>query len=366
MMAGLITNGYLLVAEADRGAERRRPRLPADQHRQRRAGRGVEEEPARCSTRSCSGCATTPTSTSTSTRCSAAASRTPKTRGRSTSARARARLLDLDRHHPRRLRPAEAARHRRARGVRRRDAARSTDRGRCSRTCTRASAASRTTSPTASRTSGAAAPARATSTSAKNGLVHYCSQQRGYPGRAARRLHDRRHPARVPGAEVVRAALHDRLRPPRLDDGLLAQAAEAGARPCRRAPSARRPDSRMANPFPSISRQASTSRKSTTPSTRRARKWRSATTSRDRARRSISIANDNTLTLDRRRRLQDERAVGDPAGTPGPARRADQEPDAGRNRARRQRHGPARRHAPAGHPDRSREGDRQVPEGSTS
>ena len=29
---------------------------------------------------------------------------------------------------------------------------------------------------------GDAAPARAISTSAKNGLVHYCSQQRGYPG----------------------------------------------------------------------------------------------------------------------------------------------------------------------------------------
>ena len=43
-------------------------------------------------------------------------------------------------------------------------------------------------------------------------------------------------------------------------------------------------------PFPSISRQASTSRKSTTLSTRRGKKWRSGMTSRDRARPSISIA----------------------------------------------------------------------------
>ena len=46
MMAGLITNGYFLVPKRIEAAERRRPRLPADQHRQRRAGRGVEEEPA--------------------------------------------------------------------------------------------------------------------------------------------------------------------------------------------------------------------------------------------------------------------------------------------------------------------------------
>ncbi len=45
------------------------------------------------------------------------------------------------------------------------------------------------------------------------------------PRRAAPHLHDSRHLARVPDAEVVRAVLHDRLRPSRLDDGLLAQAA---------------------------------------------------------------------------------------------------------------------------------------------
>ncbi len=46
MMAGLITNGYFLVPKRIRGAERGGTRLPADQHRQHRARRGVEEEPA--------------------------------------------------------------------------------------------------------------------------------------------------------------------------------------------------------------------------------------------------------------------------------------------------------------------------------
>ena len=45
------------------------------------------------------------------------------------------------------------------------------------------------------------------------------------PRRAAPHLHEGGHLARVPDAEVVRAVLHDRLRPSRLDDGLLAQAA---------------------------------------------------------------------------------------------------------------------------------------------
>ena len=50
---------------------------------------------------------------------------------------------------------------------------------------------------------------------------------------------------------------------------------------------------------------------------------------------------DNTHRPDRRRRVQDDRAVGNPADAHGPARRADQEPDARRDRARRQRHRPA-------------------------
>src|SRR3954468_6088717 len=51
-----------------------------------------------------------------------------------------------------------------------------------------------------------------------------------HPRRAARRLFRRGHPPRAAGAEVVRAALHHRMRPPRLAHGLLAETAETGAR----------------------------------------------------------------------------------------------------------------------------------------
>ena len=50
-------------------------------------------------------------------------------------------------------------------------------------------------------------------------------------------------------------------------------------------------------------------------------------------------------------------------GAHGAARRADQEPDAGRDGARGQRHGEARHHAAAGHPHRGRQGHRAVPQG---
>ena len=124
----------------------------------------------------------------------------------------------------------------------------------------------------------------------ENGLVHWCSQQRGFPGvpLAGYSVEDIRRELLAP--EVVRAALHDWLRPPRLPHGLLEEAAEAGAG--RSAGLRQRGVLIQAwpTPFPSISRQASTSRKSTTLSTRRGRKWRSGTTSRDRARPSISIA----------------------------------------------------------------------------
>jgi MoaA/NifB/PqqE/SkfB family radical SAM enzyme len=45
------------------------------------------------------------------------------------------------------------------------------------------------------------------------------------PGGAAGDVHDRRHPSRVRDAQAVRPVLHGRLRPPRLDDGFLAQPA---------------------------------------------------------------------------------------------------------------------------------------------
>ena len=63
----------------------------------------------------------------------------------------------------------------------------------------------------------------------EEGLVHYCSQQRGYPGVPLESYTDRRHPSRVRDAEVVRALLHGRLRPSRVDDGFLAVAAGHGS-----------------------------------------------------------------------------------------------------------------------------------------
>src|SRR5262249_5610492 len=105
-----------------------------------------------------------------------------------------------------------------------------------------------------------------------------------FPRRSAGELLGGRHPAGADYAQVVRAALYRRLRAPRLAHGLLAQAAEAGA--------GRRPGLRQRSlltdawptSHPSISPPGSTSRKWTTPSTRRRRKSRSVTTSRARAR----------------------------------------------------------------------------------
>ena len=45
MIATLITNGYLLTRDRIERLNKSRARLPSNQYRQRRAGRGVEEEP---------------------------------------------------------------------------------------------------------------------------------------------------------------------------------------------------------------------------------------------------------------------------------------------------------------------------------
>ena len=60
----------------------------------------------------------------------------------------------------------------------------------------------------------------------EEGLVHYCSQQRGYW--ACRSSFTRPDPPGVRDAEVVRALLHGRLRPSRVDHGFLAVAATRG------------------------------------------------------------------------------------------------------------------------------------------
>jgi len=56
MMAGLITQRYFLRAQADRRAERRRPRLPADQHRQRSSRTKSRKRACAVLDRSCSTC----------------------------------------------------------------------------------------------------------------------------------------------------------------------------------------------------------------------------------------------------------------------------------------------------------------------
>ena len=105
-------------AETDRGAQRRGPRFPADQHRQRRARRSVEEEPARARQE-----AAAPAGPRHLRRQHQLGARRrhqePGRRADDQRARAGARLLHLDRHHPRRIRTAEAARPGRAQGVRR-------------------------------------------------------------------------------------------------------------------------------------------------------------------------------------------------------------------------------------------------------
>ena len=152
----------------------------------------------------------------------------PRRRADDQHARARARLLHLDRHHPRRLGPAEAARAGRAPGVRRCVGRHQRAAAGRSRICTRGSRTSRRISPTASRTSGGAAPARATSTSAKT-----ASSTTARSSAATRACRSSRTPSTTssrefPTPKVVRALLHRRLRPPRVDDGFLAEPAATG------------------------------------------------------------------------------------------------------------------------------------------
>ena len=59
----------------------------------------------------------------------------------------------------------------------------------------------------------------------EDGLVHYCSQQRGYPGNPAGEIHDGRHSPRIPLGEGLCAALHGFVRSPGLCVRLLARSA---------------------------------------------------------------------------------------------------------------------------------------------
>ncbi len=63
----------------------------------------------------------------------------------------------------------------------------------------------------------------------EDGLVHYCSQQRGYPGDSAGEIYDCRFAPRILYREGLRSALHGVVRAPGLGAGWMARAAMAGA-----------------------------------------------------------------------------------------------------------------------------------------
>ena len=65
----------------------------------------------------------------------------------------------------------------------------------------------------------------------ENGLVHYCSQQRGYPGTPLADYTIGRHSPRVPYREIMRSQLHHLLCPPNFAGRFLAQATDPGV-PC--------------------------------------------------------------------------------------------------------------------------------------
>ncbi len=60
----------------------------------------------------------------------------------------------------------------------------------------------------------------------EDGLVHYCSQQRGYPGIPIAAVHHRRREARVCDRQELRPQLHHRLRPPHQPHRPLARPAD--------------------------------------------------------------------------------------------------------------------------------------------
>ncbi len=63
----------------------------------------------------------------------------------------------------------------------------------------------------------------------EDGLVHYCSQQRGYPGIPLSRIYGCRHSPRVSHRKGLRSALHRLVRASGVVYGLLARAADAAS-----------------------------------------------------------------------------------------------------------------------------------------
>ena len=79
----------------------------------------------------------------------------------------------------------------------------------------------------------------------EDGLVHYCSQQRGYPGSSAGDVHARRHAPRISHGKMLRAALHGVVRAPGVDLRFVARAADTGdtgTSDCARSSERTRPD----------------------------------------------------------------------------------------------------------------------------
>ena len=201
----------------------------------------------------------------------------------------RARVLDLDRHHPRRLRHPEAARRRRARGVRRRDAADQRTKQVFKNLYSGIRSFQANLADGKPNDWSCRAGARYLYI-CENGLVHWCSQQRGFPGvpLAGYSIEDIRRELLAPKWCAPLCTIGCVHRVSRMDFWRKPQKQEPGRSAGLRQRSVL--IHAWPTPFRSISRPASTSRKSTTLSTRRGRKWRSATTSRARARPSISIA----------------------------------------------------------------------------
>ena len=182
MMAGLITNGYFLVPKRIEAAE------PAPGSTSCRSA-STTSSPTRCRRRAC-GCSTRSCST-----CRdhadlrrqhqlGARRRHQEPRGcaHDQHARAGARLLDLHRHHPRRLGTPEAARRRPSARCTTRCRPRSTARGRSSRTSTRGFTNFQDNLADGKPNEWRCRAGARYLYICEDGLVHYCSQQRGYPG----------------------------------------------------------------------------------------------------------------------------------------------------------------------------------------